>query len=780
MDVFERAGRHPITVDKPAVNFFEGALLGNGGLGVVVTTRPDGVLLHFGHNSVWDIRVAENHADEFGTFAEVLEKVKAIPADLSALEDDAWYREYLKLTRENYRAPYPRPFPCGSLLLGFDRRRAELLGHHLDISCGVCTVQIRVRDSGEDIRLEIFTEMDHDRVWLRTVDRDGRAVRSPFERVRLLPDPDTPKDFPRYEVNGAAGAGTFGFTQILPATEPDRYDAENGDPRDQALRLALAVHAAVSTWQPQASRGAPRPVDLLERATPDGEELVCCVQLDHGPASAVRELPLVLPGVEEREPAGLHARTLWEAYWSRSGVALGDELLERVWYWNLYLFNCAVSPDATCPGLFANWSFRSIGTAWHGDYHMNYNTQQPFWLAFSSNHVDKHLAYANLVDHVLPISRSWARDYYGLRGAYFPHSAYPTEMNIMPYPVPHWGWEVCETPWTVQSLWWHYRYTMDTDFLRSRAFGPIKEAVRFLTDYMMRPDARWDGRYHIFPTVVPELYGLTPGLTKNHDCLVDLTLTRFVFTAFLDAVAVLGYEAQEAELVGEVREVLGSFPDYPTGETENGTVFVSVPGEDPEVVYNTPNSVMTVFPGEHHGLHSSPEDYEVAANSFRRHRNEGGNELVFLNLQGARLGLLDLERFKRQIRYCLLPNGVCQDMVLQVHGRYQDLTPYDFMRHMGIWFENLALPVVINECLLQSYTGTLRLFPNWPLTKAAEFESLRAVGGFLVSAACADGRVQWIRIVSEAGETLSIHSPWKPGEIITRETRPGEVITLTA
>jgi hypothetical protein len=35
----------------------------------------------------------------------------------------------------------------------------------------------------------------------------------------------------------------------------------------------------------------------------------------------------------------------------------------------------------------------------------------------------------------------------------------------------------------------------------------------------------------------------------------------------------------------------------------------------------------------------------------------GGNGLVFQNLQGARVGLLDLERFKRQINTCLLLNG---------------------------------------------------------------------------------------------------------------------------
>jgi alpha-L-fucosidase 2 len=98
---------------------------------------------------------------------------------------------------------------------------------------------------------------------------------------------------------------------------------------------------------------------------------------------------------------------------------------------------------------------------------------------------------------------------------------------------------------------------------------------------------------------------------------------------------------------------------------------------------------------------------------------------------------------------------------------------------MGIWFENFALPVVVNECLLQSYSGTLRLFPNWPLTKAAEFHTLRAVGGFLVSASCADGTVQWVRIVSEAGRLLRLMSPWQPGVVIERATVPDEVITLT-
>jgi hypothetical protein len=35
---------------------------------------------------------------------------------------------------------------------------------------------------------------------------------------------------------------------------------------------------------------------------------------------------------------------------------------------------------------------------------------------------------------------------------------------------------------------------------------------------------------------------------------------------------------------------------------------------------------------------------------------------------------------------------------------------YGFMDNMGIWFENFALPVVVNECLKQSYDGTMEVY----------------------------------------------------------------------
>jgi hypothetical protein len=192
---------------------------------------------------------------------------------------------------------------------------------------------------------------------------------------------------------------------------------------------------------------------------------------------------------------------------------------------------------------------------------------------------------------------------------------------------------------------------------------------------------------------------------------------------------------------------------------------------------------MPVFPGEEIGLHSPKDIFELAANTWRNQQNEGGNELVFQALQSARLGLLDLEKFKRELRYDQLPDGTFTDMLLEAGGRNQDTTPDDLMKYYGIWIENFAIPVVVNECLLQSYTGEVRFFPNWSRANGnAWFQTLRAVGAFLVSAEYREGKVCWIRITSEAGKQLRIINPWRTKAVVSRngarEVMQGEHIEL--
>lgn len=95
------------------------------------------------------------------------------------------------------------------------------------------------------------------------------------------------------------------------------------------------------------------------------------------------------------------------------------------------------------------------------------------------------------------------------------------------------------------------------------------------------------------------------------------------------------------------------------------------------------------------------------------------------------------------------------------------------MMNIGVWVENLSLPAVLNECMLQSYTGTIRLFPNTHNLGRARFENLRAAGAFLVSAAYDGKSVSGVSLRSERGKTVRLANPWQPAEVRVTLVRDG-------
>ncbi len=74
-----------------------------------------------------------------------------------------------------------------------------------------------------------------------------------------------------------------------------------------------------------------------------------------------------------------------------------------------------------------------------------------------------------------------------------------------------------------------------------------------------------------------------------------------------------------------------------------------------------------------------------------------------------------------------------------------------------------AVPSCINEMLLQGYEGIIRVFPVWPKEKEASFKNLRTHGAFLVSSACKQGTVTQVEIESEQGRPCRVENPWGNG-----------------
>jgi hypothetical protein len=380
-----------------------------------------------------------------------------------------------------------------------------------------------------------------------------------------------------------------------------------------------------------------------------------------------------------------------------------------------------------------------------------------------------HQPYVELVENLRPMSEKFAHDSFNLPGAFFPLSAFPVPSQIVPYPVPPWGYQICMTPWAVQSLWWQFLYTRDEKYL-ARVYPTMRSAARFLAAYLTKED---DGFYHVFPSVSSENWGFTVDFKLNKDCILDLALTRFVLDAMVSASTILGQDVEECQ---RWREISTNLAPYPKANGPFGEVWLDISNAPPEHVYNVPITLAPVFPGEQVGLDTGQKFLEIATLTAKTMRLEGGNDLVSQPLIRARLGMLDLSWFKKQIDYCMLPDGVSNDRVRESGGRYSLTTDFDFMMRMGLWCENFTVPVVLNECMLQSYTGTIRLFPNTLNLGPAGFENLRAVGAFLVSAAYDGTSVIRFEVFSEKGGKLLFVNPWGKKPVRITRLRDGKPI----
>ena len=112
-------------------------------------------------------------------------------------------------------------------------------------------------------------------------------------------------------------------------------------------------------------------------------------------------------------------------------------------------------------------------------------------------------------------------------------------------------------------------------------------------------------------------------------------------------------------------------------------------------------------------------------------------------------------------------------------------------RHMSMEAMSV-LATAMNESLLQSYDGTIRIFPAFSGRKTARF-TLHAQGGFVISSEIKAGEVQWVLIKSLHGNPCKLELPWTKAILqsnLTNKTRivssktavintkPEEVITL--
>ncbi|MHC4180691.1 MAG: glycosyl hydrolase family 95 catalytic domain-containing protein, partial [Planctomycetota bacterium] len=221
----------------------------------------------------------------------------------------------------------------------------------------------------------------------------------------------------------------------------------------------------------------------------------------------------------------------WTRFWSASGVDLADRFLRDAWYRNLYFLRCVTRPSAIAPGLFAGLIHDR--PAWHGDYHTNYNIQQTFWSAYVTNHPDLAEPYDRLISEYLPRARWLARRVFDLDGAYYPHVLFAYEPphpekckspNGRQYIHHVWGFTQGVNGFTVQPLWWHYKYAPDRKLLEEVVYPAVRDVAVFQAELMDRCERTDDGRIVLGPSVSPEHWGWTRAFARNRIGTFDIAM----------------------------------------------------------------------------------------------------------------------------------------------------------------------------------------------------------------------------------------------------------------
>jgi len=426
----------------------------------------------------------------------------------------------------------------------------------------------------------------------------------------------------------------------------------------------------------------------------------------------------------------------WQQFWSKSGIELDDSDLQNWWYRQLYYFRCLSRPGAYPIALQGGYNSKAN---WHGTWTMNYNAQQTFWSAFSTNHVELVEPFIDLVYDYIPRARFYASTVFDCEGGVTPHNFWPFEpdpkecvsVNKRQLAFMPWSYGIGTAGHIAHNLWLHYLYNGDTEYLKEKIYPVIKDYALFYASFIDK--CKLDNGKVIFgPSVDPEHTAF--GWDNSP---YDIAWAQHTLKAAIKGANDLGVDT---DLAKRWSESLSKLPYYPV----SGEIIKVGDREDG---YNIITPVVPLFPAEQISWFSQQSEKDLFKRTINwiDSRYNHNNSVVMINVARARLSITDdaLDDTKTWFKGKEQPNGL---FYWKAHGFYMS--------------EQTAVSGLITEFLMQSNDNIVRIFPAWPKDKNAQFTNLRARGGFLVSANLKNGTIKNFTVESTIGGELQMVSPW--------------------
>ena len=189
-----------------------------------------------------------------------------------------------------------------------------------------------------------------------------------------------------------------------------------------------------------------------------------------------------LAGIENNVPTN----QLITDYNAASGAR--NHMLELLYYQYGRYLSIASSRGADSPANLQGIWNNTCTPPWHSDIHANINVQMNYWPVEAGNLSEMHEPFVNYIinEAAQPEWRQIATN----KGATRADSwTLLTENNIFGGVSGFAPDALINNAWYVTHMWQHYRYTLDTDYLR-RAFAAMKGASLFWVDRLVKVDVK--------------------------------------------------------------------------------------------------------------------------------------------------------------------------------------------------------------------------------------------------------------------------------------------------
>jgi alpha-L-fucosidase 2 len=473
----------------------------------------------------------------------------------------------------------------------------------------------------------------------------------------------------------------------------------------------------------------------------------------------------------------------WKKFWSASSITIPDTILEKQWYLEMYKFGSAARKGAPPISLQAVWTADNGKLPpWKGDFHNDLNTQLSYWPAYSSNHLDLEEGFIDWLYNNKEIFKEYTKQYFGKNGLNVPGVATLTGQPMGGWIQYSFGPTV--SAWLSHHFYLHWRYTMDREFLEQKAYPWIRDVAVFLDEISTKGE---NGKRKLPISSSPEIFDNSAKAWFPEISNFDLALIRWTF----EKAAGLADELSLKNEAEKWRKILSEWPEF-TIDSQTGLMFA--PGVPYIESHRHFSHLMAFHPLGLIDYSKGENDKQIIDKTLKNLIAIGpdlwcGYSYSWLGNLYARTGKGEkaAEALRTFATCFCLPNS------FHVNGDQTKSGKSKFTYRPFTLEGNFAFASGLQEMLIQSHTGDVRIFPaipeNW---KDASFENLRTEGAFLVSAVRKNSRVVSFRIFSEKGGAILIENPFgnetikssaifkSIGTSISFLMKPGETINVRA